>query len=358
MLYYLKLILEEQELNILDYGFSNDLVPVHTSGIPARITAVHKGRFRFVSDVGEGYAQLKSKEYYYERATFPTVGDFVLIDYVESGDSRITCTLKRKTYFSRRDPDKGKGEQAVAANFDYVFIMQSLNNDFNSKRLERYLTVAGQSGAKPVIVLTKADLTDDYLPYILDVSRVAQGVEIHIVSAKTGFGIDELSKYLVKGKTLVFLGSSGVGKSSLVNALAGQEIMDTNGIREDDSKGRHTTTHRELIRLENGVMIIDTPGMRELGMWDISEGLGEAFEDVEKFTCQCKFRDCKHENEPGCAVLKAVETGELDPERFQSYKKLKSEAKYSDDKIDFLRQKQQWGKNIRKYEKQKNKEIW
>lgn len=342
-------------MNINDFGFNYDLIPENASGIPARITAVHKGRFGIVSDFGEGYAQLKSREYYYEGEAFPTVGDFVMIDYVEDGDSRITSTLKRKTYFSRRDPDKGRGEQAVAANFDYVFIMQSLNNDFNPKRLERYLTAARQSGAEPVIVLTKADLTEYYLPYILDVSRVAENVETYIVSAKTGFSLEKLSKYLVKGKTLVFLGSSGVGKSSLVNTLAGDDIMDVNGIREDDSKGRHTTTHRELIMLKNGVMIIDTPGMRELGMWDVTEGLGEAFSDVEKYIGKCKFRDCKHENEPGCAVRKAIENGELDTKRFESYKKIKAEAKIADDKTDFLRQKQQWAKSLRIADKKRRK---
>ncbi len=345
-------------MNIEDYGFNYDSVPKNKNGTPARVTAVHKGRFGIVSDFGEGYAQLKSKEYYYEGEAFPTVGDFVLIDYVKSGDSRIVSTLKRKTYFSRRDPDKGRGEQAVAANFDYVFIMQSLNNDFNPKRLERYLTAVRQSGAEPVIVLTKADLAEDYLPYILEVSRVAEGVETHIVSAKTGFGLQKLSKYLIKGNTLVFLGSSGVGKSSLVNTLAGEPVMDVNGIREDDSKGRHTTTHRELIMLSNGVMIIDTPGMRELGMWDVTEGLGEAFSDVEEYIGKCRFRDCRHEGEPGCAVREAIEKGELDPSRFESYKKIKAEAKFADDKTDFQKQKQQWGKNLRKYEKNKKKEIW
>ncbi|MBE6738281.1 MAG: ribosome small subunit-dependent GTPase A [Ruminococcaceae bacterium] len=342
-------------MNIKDFGFYYDLACDNTSGTPARVTAVHKGRFGIVSDFGEGYASLKSKEYYYEGEVFPTVGDFVLIDYVENGDSRIIKTIKRKTYFSRRDPDKGRGEQVIAANFDYVFIMQSLNNDFNPKRIERYLTAARQSGAEPVIILTKADLTDDYLPYILEISRVAEDVETHIVSAKTGFGLDKLSKFMQKGNTLVFLGSSGVGKSSLVNTLAGGEIMDVNGIREDDSKGRHTTTHRELIMLKNGVMIIDTPGMRELGMWDVTEGLSEAFEDVEKFIGKCRFRDCKHENEPGCAVRKAIENGELDLVRFESYKKLKSEAKYRKGCTDYRKQKQQWEKALRISDKKKER---
>ena len=274
------------------------------------------------------------------------MGDFVLIDYIDNGDSRITATLPRRTFFSRRDPDVGRGEQAVAANFDYVFIMQSLNDNFNPKRMERYLTAVRQSGAEPVIVLTKADLTDDYLPYILETSRVAEGVETHIVSSKTGYGMEYLGKYMQKGKTLVFLGSSGVGKSSLVNALAGEEIMDVSGIRESDSRGRHTTTHRELVMLNCGAMVIDTPGMRELGMWDISEGLGKAFSDIEKYAAMCRFRDCRHESEPGCAVRAAIERGKLDESRLESYRKLKTEAKYSEDKEGYLRKKEQWAKSV------------
>lgn len=333
-------------MNITDYGFCYDMLSENYSGIPARIISVHKGRFGIASDFGEGFAQLKGREYFFENETFPTVGDFVLIDHNNDGDSRIIKTLERRTYFSRRDPDKGKGEQAVAANFDYVFIVQSMNHDFNTKRLERYLTSARQSKAEPVIILTKADLTDDYLPYILETSRVAENVKTCIVSSKTGYGLNELSTYLQKGKTLVFLGSSGVGKSSLVNTLAGEKIMDVNGIREDDSKGRHTTTHRELIMLKNGAMIIDTPGMRELGMWDISEGLNDAFSDIETLAGKCRFRDCKHNTEPGCAVRKAIENGELDEARLDNYRKLQTEAKYNDDSVDYLRQKEQFFKKI------------
>ena len=344
-------------MKIKDYGFDN-----HTNfesiGTPARITAVHKGRFGIVSDFGEGFAQLKGKEYYYESEIFPTVGDFVLIDYNKDGDSRIIKTLPRRTYFSRRDPDKGRGEQAVAANFDTVFIMQSLNHDFNPKRLERYLTAARQSKAEPVIVLTKADLTDDYLPYIIETSNAAPGVTTCIVSAKTGYGMNELSPYLQKGKTLVFLGSSGVGKSSLVNAFAGETVMDTNGIRENDSKGRHTTTHRELIMLQNGAMIIDTPGMRELGMWDVTEGLGDAFSDIKELAQQCRFRDCRHESEPGCAVREAIKNGTLEEIRFESYRKIKAEAKYSGNAADYRRQKEQFFRNIAISERKKRKDVY
>ncbi len=345
-------------MTIKEYGLNNAPGADIIGAVPARITAVHKGRFGIVSDFGEGYAVLKGKEYYHDKESFPTVGDFVLIEYSQNGDSRIIKTLERRTFFSRRDPDKGRGEQAVAANFDYVFIMQSMNYDFNIKRLERYLTAARQSKAEPVIVLTKADLTDDPLPYILEASRVAEGVRLCIISAKTGYGMNELSPFLQKGKTLVFLGSSGVGKSSLVNALAGETIMNEGGIREDDSKGRHTTTARQLILLKNGVMIIDTPGMRELGMWDVSEGLEEAFSDVEALAQCCRFRDCRHETEPGCAVQEAIRSGELDERRLASYKKIKTEAKYGGDPAEYRRQKEQFFKSVTVNERKKKKVVY
>ena len=275
--------MEEITLNIKDYGYLGDQI-----GIVARITSVHRDRYGIVCDFGEGFARLKAREYYQDGEVFPTAGDFVTIDYIENGDSRILSTLPRKTAFLRLDPGPIPKEQAVAANFDYVFIMQSLNRNFNPKRLERYLTLAWESGAEPVVLLTKADLVEDYWPYLTQVERVAPGVNTHVVSAKTGYGLERLNRYLQPGKTVVFLGSSGVGKSSLVNALAGEEIMDVGGIREEDSRGRHTTTHRQLIRLENGVMIIDTPGMRELGMWEVSTGLGDAFADVEQFLGKCQ----------------------------------------------------------------------
>lgn len=344
-------------MNIQDYGINN-FPRENTSGIPARVTAVHKERYAIVCEYGEIYARLKTKEYYAGTEAFPTTGDFVMVNYNPSGDSQIIVTLPRKTYFSRRDPDKGRGEQAVAANFDYVFILQSLNLDFNPKRLERYLTLAWQSGAVPVILLTKADLTEDFGPYLRQVERVAAGVDTHVISTRTGFGLDGLSGYLQPGKTIVFLGSSGVGKSSLVNVLAGEEIMAVGGIREDDSKGRHTTTHRQMRMLPSGAMIIDTPGMRELGMWDVSDGLEEAFSDVEPYLGKCRFQDCRHDKEPGCAIQGAIARGELDAARWESYRKLKEEARYADEKAALLQRKQQWSKNIRKTLKQRNKEVW
>lgn len=345
-------------MNMKEYGLTPNMIPENATGIPARVTAVHKERFELVCEHGEVSGVLKSKEYYYDNEEFPTAGDFVMIDYVPSGDCRITETLPRKSFCSRRNPTPGMGAQAVAANFDYVFIMQSLNHDFNERRLERYLTLAWQSGAFPVVVLTKADLLEDNSEYIRAAERIAPGVPVYAVSSSTGCGLDALSEFVKPEKTLVFLGSSGVGKSSLVNALAGEEIMAVNSIREDDSKGRHTTTHRQLIMLKNGAMIIDTPGMRELGMWDTSEGLSNAFTDVEQYIGKCRFRDCTHHSEPGCAIKAAIESGELSAERFRSYENLKKEAAYSADSEEYLRHKQEWHKGIAKYQKQRKKEIW
>ena len=339
------------------YGFMPDMLPANAAGIPARVTAVHRERFELVCEHGEIYGRLKASEYYdREGATFPTAGDFVLIDYNPAGDSRILATLPRKSFFSRRDPTPGRGEQAVAANFEYVFILQSLNHDLNIRRLERYLTQAWQSGAMPVVVLTKLDLAEDPQTSVRQIEEVAVGVDVYAVSAKTGEGLELLDDYLKPGKTLVFLGSSGVGKSSLVNALAGEALMVTGEIREDDSKGRHTTTHRQLICLKNGVMIIDTPGMRELGMWDVSEGLGETFSDVEALTHMCRFADCRHEHEPGCAVRAALEEGTLSPERWRSYQGLRSEARYVDDPESYRLKKRERNKAIAQNSRRMKKE--
>ena len=340
-------------MNIKDYGSvpNTENLP----GLPARVTAVHKERYEIICPEGFTHARLKTGEYYNGSEAFPTAGDFVMINYIPNGDSQIIATLPRKTLFSRREPGSIPRDQAVAANFDYVFIMQSLNMDFNPKRLERYLTLAWQSGATPVVLLTKADLAQDYGTYLTQVNRVAAGVNTHVVSAHTGYGLDELKVYLQPGKTLVFLGSSGVGKSSLVNALAGEEIMTVKGIREADSKGRHTTTHRQLIRLNCGAMIIDTPGMRELGMWDVSHGLADAFADVEHFIGTCRFSDCTHASEPGCAVRAAIERGELDVSRWESYRKLKAEAAPRE---ELLRRKQEWSKGVAKRNKQRKKDNW
>ncbi len=324
--------------------------------IPARVTAVHKERYELICERGACYGRLKSAVYFNGGAQeFPTTGDFVLIQHNDQGDSMITQTLPRRSYFARKNPTLGEGEQAVAANFDSVFIMQSLNHDLNPKRLERYLTLAWQSGAVPVVILNKADLSASLEVQMHEIQRVAAGVDVFAVSAKTGVGFDALSGYLQPGKTIVLLGSSGVGKSSFVNALAGGEIMAVNEIREDDSKGRHTTTHRQLIRFESGVMIIDTPGMRELGMLDVAAGLSESFADVEQYFPRCRFSDCSHTREPGCAVKAAIDSGELPSTRYESYQKLQRESQYAAGQASYLKLKQQRFTEIAKMSKELQK---
>ena len=340
-------------MNINDYG--NVPNCENMPGIPARITAVHRERYELICQHGITHARLKTKEYYVDGQDYPTVGDYVMIDYVDNGDSRILVTLPRRTHFTRREPGPIPRDQAVAANFDYVFIMQSLNQDFNPKRLERYLTLCWQSGATPVILLTKADLVEDYWGYLTRVERVAAGVDTHVISTYTGYGLNRLNVYLQPGKTVVFLGSSGVGKSSLVNALAGKELMAVSAIREQDSRGRHTTTHRQLIRLDSGALLIDTPGMRELGMWEVTQGLSDAFSDVEQFLGKCRFSDCRHDREPGCAIRAAIAAGELDADRWASYQKLSEEAV---DKAELLRRKHEWSKGVAKFTRKNKREVW
>ena len=352
-------------MNIKDYGYKEEKTINNNKGIPARIITTYKERYEVVCNKGKTFAKLKKGSYYDNpNAIYPTIGDFALIDWNDSGDSMILETLKRNSSFSRASSTAERNhelhyqhEQLVAANFDYVFIMQSLNDNFNLRRLERYLSLAWESGAIPVIVLTKCDLVENYTNYIYEVEKIAIGVDIFAVSCKTKQGLENLNKYFQKGNTIVFLGSSGVGKSTLVNTLMDQEVMKTREVREDDARGRHTTTNRQLIMLPTGAMVIDTPGMRELGMWNCDEGLDKTFSDVEMFFGKCKFTDCTHTNEPGCKILEAIENGELSEERYNSYLKLKNEARYNFDSESYLQEKRNKFKEISKYNKNNKKRF-
>ena len=254
----------------------------------------------------------------------------------------------------RKAAGTSKSEQVVAANIDTVFLCMSLNNDFNLRRLERYLAVAWESGADPVVVLTKADLCADLPQKQREVGAIAMGVDILTTSAMESDGYRQIMPYITQGRTVAFVGSSGVGKSTLINRLLGEERLATDGLRNDD-KGHHTTTHRELLFLPNGAMVIDTPGMRELGMWDAASGVEQAFEDIEELAARCRFCNCSHSSEPGCAVQAALESGHLDTGRWQSYQKLKNENSYAADSKSYLAAKEKKFKDISKINKYNKK---
>lgn len=337
---------------------------IELSLIPARICAVHKESYELISEYGENSAKLKSSLFYQNSKyiTYPAVGDFVLIKHNELGDDIIYRILNRKSCFTRSNPGFGnysgnEGLQSIASNFDYVFLMESLNQDFNVRRMERYLSTAYDSGATPIIVLTKADLCEDVSEKIAEMEQVSFGVKVIAISSVTGEGLDQLREYLTSGTTLVFLGSSGIGKSSLVNALADEEMMKVSDVREDDDKGRHTTTHRELICLSNGVMIIDTPGMRELGLSSVEAGLSSTFQDIESLSDNCKYQDCKHDKEPGCAVKQAIEDGTLSPDRLRSYLKLQKEVRHSAKKAAYQLARTTASKNASKQQHYSRKKI-
>ena len=338
--------------NLIKYGLTSQIITQAEAFEEfhiARVSEQHRNIYKVISEQGELSATISGKFAFEAQSQldYPAVGDWVMIDRAddEAGNAIIHSVLQRKSLFTRQAAGTSNDLQVIASNIDIVFICMSLNADFNLRRVERYLAIAWDSMATPVIVLTKSDLCSDLEEKLFELSSVSIGVEVVVTSAEDALnsahesdhsynehsgqesGYEGVEKYIKEGCTIVFIGSSGVGKSTLINRLFGEEVLKTNEIRGDDDKGRHTTTHRQLLLLPNGGVVIDTPGMREIqiGVGDLSK----TFEDIEELIDACKYSDCSHGNEPGCKVQEAISNGDLSQERFDSYQKLQREIAYS-----------------------------
>lgn len=300
---------------------------------PARVVQQARTRYLVQDLDGVHSAVLPGRTLADPTADRPAVGDWVVVDGTHEL-AVIQSVLPRQTAFSRKVPGETTREQVVVANLETVFIVVGLDGDFNLRRMERYVSQAWSSGATPVLLLNKADVCDDVEGRQIAAEFAAPGVAVHVLAAQRREGLDALDTYLTEGATVALIGSSGVGKSTIVNHLLGHERMKTSDVREDDSRGRHTTTHRELVPLPSGGVLIDTPGMREMQLWDTGDGLAQGFSDIETLAHDCRFRDCAHVHEPGCAVRAAVESGAFDSERYASYLKLRKEIAYLEDRRD------------------------
>lgn len=301
--------------------------------MPARVSRQKRTLWTIQTEQGTRLARLPKADL--DRMVL-AVGDWIAVSPGLSEDDLwlVQGVLPRRTKFSRQTPGSRSAEQVVAANVDRIWIVHGLDRELNARSIERYLAVAWESGAQPEVVLSKSDLATDLDQVLATTARSAPGVPIFVVHTLDESGCSDLADTLATGMTIAVLGPSGVGKSSLVNRLAGHEALRTGEVRESDGKGRHTTTHRELIRLESGALLLDTPGMRELGVWHLDTGLGGAFPEIESLVPTCRFRDCGHDSEPGCAVLTAVNSGSVGVARLESYRKLKAEAEYQNRRTD------------------------
>jgi ribosome biogenesis GTPase len=315
--------------------------------IPGRVIAQQRNSYTVKSEDGDLPAHIAGKVRYYARGIedLPAVGDWVALTRAGDGSARIERILDRQTQFVRKAPGDRTEQQVLAANVDAVFLVSGLDYDFNLRRIERYLVLANESGARPIIVLNKADLCENILQKMEEVKSVAPDIPIVAMSALYDQGLDAFEKYLPTRSTAVLLGSSGVGKSTIINHLMGVERQATQTVREDDSHGRHTTTHRELMMLRWGAMLIDTPGLRELQLWGEAQSVQDTFQDITDLATLCRFSDCHHESEPGCAVKEALREGSLDQHRYESFIKLQRE-------IAYLKRKEDPG------EQRKTKEKW
>lgn len=320
-------------------GFASAFAAHAPSGRePARVVAEDRGSYLVLDPSGERRATVTGRLRFDaddDPAAFPAVGDWVVVEGGLIGETVIHAVLPRRTALVRQAAGRRTEAQVVGANLDVVFVVASLNGDLNLRRLERYVSTAWESGADPVVLLSKADLCEDVDAALVEVGTVAAGAAVVVESAVDGRGIDEVRSWIGHGRTAAFVGSSGVGKSTLLNRLAGAEIAATQGIREDDARGRHTTTRRELHVLPGGGLVLDTPGMRELQLWD-GDGLDRTFADVDDLASACRFADCGHTGEPGCAIDAAIAAGTLEADRLASWLKLRREAAHHERRVDVL----------------------
>ena len=310
-----------------DASFADAFHPYEQDGLaPARVAVEHRSEYVVYAESGELRADLAGRLRHADER--PAVGDWVAVAArPDEGRATVQAVLPRRTAFVRKVAWSETRPQVVAANVDVVFVVCALDANYNVRRLERYLTLAWESGAQPVVLLTKADLCDDVDARVNAVEAVALGVPVHAVSAPQGDGVETVRSHVPDGRTAALLGSSGVGKSTLVNALVGSDLLATQEIRED-GRGRHTTTHRQLVPLPEGGLVLDTPGMRELQLWDADEGMHAAFADVDALAAECRFADCAHAREPGCVIRAALADGRLEAERFENWRKLQRELEW------------------------------
>src|SRR6266705_312845 len=327
------------------------------NAVPARVIAQQRRFWRVAGDFGEGWAEAagRLRDAADGVAEWPAVGDWVAVELHDTAAAAIREVLPRRSKFGRKSPGKKVEEQVIAANVDTALLVSALDGDFNPRRVERYLAQCWESRARPVIVLNKADACEEARGKAAEMERVAIGTSVCVVSARTGEGFAELEELLKPGHTLVLLGSSGVGKSTIANRLLGQTVQEVRPVRESDSRGRHTTTSREIFMLPQGALLMDTPGLREMQLWDAEDGVAQTFADIDSLAAQCRFGDCRHEGEPGCAVLESVSAGSLDAGRLENRRKLLREQEFLRRKVDpeaSQEQKEQW-KQIHRAQRQK-----
>lgn len=348
-----------------DAGWAAAFAPFQGEGlIPARIAIEFNYIFRGLSTTGELKLQHagRFKHRAISRSELAAVGDWVAVRPAEGEASgTIEAVLPRRTKFSRKVAGELTEEQVVAANIDTVFLVMGLDGDYNKRRLERYLLLAHESGAAPVVLLSKADLAPDLAGALAEIRQIAAGVPVHAISVVTRQGLEEVLGHLGPGRTGALLGSSGVGKSTLINALVGEAMLPTQEVRASDSRGRHTTRHRQLILLPGRGLLIDTPGMRELQLWDVSQAARDTFDDIETLAAGCHFTNCRHRDEPRCAVKQAMDEGRLAASRLASYVKLQEEIEVFEARkdaraiIDEKRRSKIMGKALKQFQKQRGR---